>query len=544
MKSKVILSSVFFCVAQMYSFGQTYYGTYAGNGGSGNYNAGFGVRALDIVTGSHNTAVGHESMRYNTSGHLNTAVGFYSLNANTTGRANSGFGVRAISANTTGYENSALGGYSLNSNTTGYRNTASGYSSLKSNTSGKENVAIGVHSMSLNTTGYYNTASGYKSLFSNSNGHRNTATGYQTLYSNTSGKYNSGLGTDALNKNTAGSKNTATGYRAMYYNTTGGNNTASGNQALYFNSTGSSNTGVGYFALLQNKTGNCNTALGTSAGPNTSNLTNTTSLGCTAQTTASNSVRVGNTAVTSIEGQVMFAATSDGRFKEQVKEDISGLDFITQLRPVSYTFNKAKLNDFLHVENTDEDLEGCIGCETSSGETSREVGFIAQEVEAIVKKSGYTFNGVDAPENENDLYSIRYAAFVIPLVKSVQELNEETKALRQLIELQQDQINSLLNVNQALTQPETVYSGNTLGQIYPNPFSETARIELEISESTSDAKVIIYNLEGKEINTIDIPSRGKTYVEISGSELNAGMYLYTLITDGKLIDTKRMVLTK
>jgi len=33
-------------------------------------------------------------------------------------------------------------------------------------------------------------------------------------------------------------------------------------------------------------------------------------------------------------------------------------------------------------------------------------------------------------------------------------------------------------------------------------------------------------------------------ITIKGSELNPGMYLYTLIVDGKEVDTKRMILTE
>ena len=57
----------------------------------------------------------------------------------------------------------------------------------------------------------------------------------------------------------------------------------------------------------------------------------------------------------------------------------------------------------------------------------RQTGFVAQEVEAIVKKTGYVFSGVDAPENENDPYGIRYAEFVVPLVKAVQELSAKVE---------------------------------------------------------------------------------------------------------------------
>ena len=51
-------------------------------------------------------------------------------------------------------------------------------------------------------------------------------------------------------------------------------------------------------------------------------------------------------------------------------------------------------------------------------------GFIAQEVEAAAQKVGFDFDGVSTPENETDLYGIRYAEFVVPLVKAMQEQQE------------------------------------------------------------------------------------------------------------------------
>ncbi|MGC9344949.1 MAG: hypothetical protein ACP5E3_19750 [Bacteroidales bacterium] len=40
-----------------------------------------------------------------------------------------------------------------------------------------------------------------------------------------------------------------------------------------------------------------------------------------------------------------------------------------------------------------------------------------------------------------------------------------------------------------------------------------------------------------------IESKGSGLITIEGGELNPGMYLYTLITDGKVVDTKQMFLT-
>ena len=67
---------------------------------------------------------------------------------------------------------------------------------------------------------------------------------------------------------------------------------------------------------------------------------------------------------------------------------------------------------------------------------------------------------------------------------------------------------------------------------------------MELPEIVRTASLIIYNLEGKELKNIQVNERGKTTLKISGGEFNPGMYLYTLMADGKVIDTKRLILTQ
>jgi hypothetical protein len=57
-------------------------------------------------------------------------------------------------------------------------------------------------------------------------------------------------------------------------------------------------------------------------------------------------------------------------------------------------------------------------------EKIRMTGFIAQEVDRAAQASGFDFSGVVKPANGGDLYSLRYSEFVVPLVKSVQELTK------------------------------------------------------------------------------------------------------------------------
>jgi trimeric autotransporter adhesin len=51
----------------------------------------------------------------------------------------------------------------------------------------------------------------------------------------------------------------------------------------------------------------------------------------------------------------------------------------------------------------------------------RRSGFIAQEVEQAALKAGYNFSGLIKPRSSNEHYSLSYDAFVVPLVKAVQE---------------------------------------------------------------------------------------------------------------------------
>jgi trimeric autotransporter adhesin len=342
---------------------------------------------------------------------------------------------------------------------------------------------------------------------------------------NLMGNYNTAVGPSALQKNNMGSYNTAGGYHALDGNTTG-----------------SYNTSQGVYALFNVVSGNYNSALGYNAGPSTTNhLDNTTALGYLAVPTASNQVRIGNTSVTSIGGEVEWTAFSDGRFKKDIKEDVSGLDFINELRPVSYTIDKAGLNKFLHVTDSSSNQ-----AQTRTIPT-RQTGFIAQEVEAIVKKTGYVFSGVDAPENENDPYGLRYAEFVVPLVKGMQELTAILKEQEQKIIAQDQKIDSLVNQLGSKREIEKAVGVNdqaVLFQNNPNPFNAETEIKMTVPEGVGFAAVMIYNLEGKQMKNIQVSDRGEVSVKISGSELSAGTYLYALIADGKVVDTKRMILTQ
>jgi trimeric autotransporter adhesin len=515
-----------------------------------------GTHTLKIrVTGTKNIRatgvyVVLDYVRIFTSAQVNTTAGYQSLLSNTSGANNTAYGVQTLYANTSGSGNTAHGSFALRHNTVGYENTAVGDNALFSNTEGSHNIAVGNQSLATNTTGGGNTAVGHSALKYNLTGYANTAAGFQAMIYNQIGFHNAAFGSNALTRNN-GSDNTAVGHDALSDIRNGFGNTGLGSMALS-NGEGSRNTAVGTSTLYGLDEGNDNTAIGygagvyweSSTGPRPTRIfNNTTALGYAAIVTASDQIRLGNSNVMSIGGQVSWSTLSDGRFKKEVKEDVSGLEFIDKLRPVSYEVDKDAVDKFLRVPDSLKNMSN-----ESRKKVTRQTGFIAQEVEEVIKKTGYVFHGVESPKNEGDHYSIRYAEFVVPLVKAAQELSANDKEQKQII---QELKNELLTLKEELAE----YKGGSgalnnadiktvLYQNNPNPFSADTEIKMTLSDDTFNAVVIVYNLEGRELKNIKVQGRGDTSIKISGKELTPGMYLYALIVDGKVIDTKRMILTQ
>jgi len=83
-----------------------------------------------------------------------------------------------------------------------------------------------------------------------------------------------------------------------------------------------------------------------------------------------------------------------------------------------------------------------------------------------------------------------------------------------------------------------------LFQNQPNPFSSETTIRFEIQQAVVDTQLYIFNMNGTLLKTIQINQRGSGNVTINGNEFNAGMYLYSLVVDNKIIESKQMLLTE
>ncbi len=182
-------------------------------------------------------------------------------------------------------------------------------------------------------------------------------------------------------------------------------------------------------------------AVGAYSGP-TGPFNNTGALGYRAQPTASNRYHFGNTSVNWIGGNVNLTVGSDRKIKRKVSEDVPGLKFIMGLKPATYN---------LDIDTQQLILYGSVDTATWRGkydiEQIRFSGFIAQEVDSLIKAISFDFSGLQSPESkrgDGKAYTISYSSFVVPLVKAIQEQQEILKKQKNKIQANQQRLSELI----------------------------------------------------------------------------------------------------
>ena len=213
----------------------------------------------------------------------------------------------------------------------------------------------------------------------------NTAVGINAMDAITTGDKNTALGYDALTACTSAA-NTGVGAYAGTAITTGDGNTCLGFEAGDAISTGTDNTMIGKRAGDDQTTGNSNTVIGSTADTGTGGATGRLVLG--QNTTGTGDARAtlgynGNVVEIDLNGSdESWAASSDERLKENVQDATVGLQFINELRPITYQWKKKKdvPTDMKQYEKGSN--EPSVGLEYGV----QYHGFIAQEVKAVIDK--------------------------------------------------------------------------------------------------------------------------------------------------------------
>ncbi|MBR1564197.1 MAG: tail fiber domain-containing protein [Paludibacteraceae bacterium] len=220
-----------------------------------------------------------------------------------------------------------------------------------------------------------------------------------------------------------------------------------------------------------------------------------------------------------------FATTVTETSDERLKANITpikqeALSVIGRLNPVQYNWQQIELegevNDSTNEKpkyfSPDIDFE------------QLHYGFLAQEVRELLP------NIVN--EDGNGFLGINYQEIIPLLVMAIQDLQHQVESLQAGEPIKRQMPEDNLSDDAVLYQNE------------PNPFDVATEIRYFLPADMQNAAIYIYDMNGTQIQKHSIAKAGEGSLTIQANELQAGMYLYSLIADGQVVGTKRMILTK
>ena len=405
------------------------------------------------ATGTANTLAGIPFFSDTTNGSIYTHD---VSGTDSTAARNTAYGLTTLDAITTGDDNTFMGHAAGTALQDGAENVAIGTNSMAAATSAGQNTCVGYNSgAALSSGSGYNVLLGHGAGASMTSGNRNIAIGVSSMDGFDTEAHNIGIGISALGGSIAGGEyNVAIGNYAGDAVTSSDHNVMIGyNSGTDMTGGGSiegQNTLVGNYSGTNLTNGYQNIFLGMQAGAGEGDGVGTDPttgyrsilIGCYANqtdTSHSHAIVMGyaiagegdrftfgkpsNTVQNIFTSNANWTRSSDERLKTNVADvNWKALDFINELRPITFNWKNSK--------DVPEEMEEYNAEENYMDTTTVIDGLLAQEVKtAMDKHSMDNFSGWDTKGTGTQVLSKE--AFVLPLIKAVQELSAKVKALEE-----------------------------------------------------------------------------------------------------------------
>ena len=258
---------------------------------------------------------------------------------------------------------------------------------------------------------------------------------------------------------------------------------------------------------------------------------------------------------------------SDEKLKKNITRVDNALDIINKLQPKFYEYRddgnyaKMMLPAGKHYGFIAQDLETVLPglVKQSQFNTAKAGGREEMPVAGRPDPKGGTAQPkptepLKAAEGEMiDFKAVNYTELIPILVKAMQEQNEAILEKDRKIEAMQTEIDNIKEILIAKGLTSAIdEKGNgadhsmkaRLDQNVPNPADGTATVRYFLPATTNKASLLVTTSNGAVVKTISLAKNGEGTISIPSAELAAGAYYYSLLIDGKVSATKKMIVTR
>lgn len=243
----------------------------------------------------------------------------------------------------------------------------------------------------------------------------------------------------------------------------------------------------------------------------------------------------GNVKVTgSLQGNVVNSADVNAKNTQTLRPINSALDGIASANPFMYIVRIQVPDIGAGMAPDSTTLTGTVA-PISDPVVPFGKSYYALDVNAV-KQSFPALIIEDAQGNEY----VNYTQLVPILVQAIKELKTELDDLKETVAASGTRkVNAATNI-----ATNTLDEGwGSISQNTPNPFTGQSTVRVSVSDDASDAYVDILTLNGASVKRIPV-SNGLSEVSLSSFEFAPGTYLYTLVVNGKVSETRRMIVNR
>jgi len=99
-----------------------------------------------------------------------------------------------------------------------------------------------------------------------------------------------------------------------------------------------------------------------------------------------------------------------------------------------------------------------------------------------------------------------------------------------------------IRYNSTVGVDEVAKIGGTISNAFPNPANLSVSMKYDITEFSHKGQIVFYDMLGKAVKEIALSDKKGT-AKINVDDLNAGVYFYSFLVDGKAVSTKKLVVS-